>query len=128
MEAQTVDPVEGTVAFGSAKFGWAFTLTKFARTYAKQLKVDPSILIKKFWGDNYFDHSTKKWVTTDEGADGTKLKRGFVEFIIDPIIRLVTFIMEDKKEEVFKICEKQGIVLPNEEKELSGNNLMKKVF
>jgi len=29
-ESQQVDPTNGTVAFGSALFGWAFTLTKFA--------------------------------------------------------------------------------------------------
>jgi len=29
-EQQQVDPVNGTVAFGSALFGWAFTVTKFA--------------------------------------------------------------------------------------------------
>ena len=44
-EAQMVDPTEGTVAFGSALFGWAFTLTKFARTYSEKLKVDPKVLI-----------------------------------------------------------------------------------
>lgn len=39
-ESQQVDPVRGTVAFGSALFGWAFTLTKFARIYAEKFKVD----------------------------------------------------------------------------------------
>merc|ERR1719469_1608301 len=29
-ESQQVDPTIGTVAFGSALFGWAFTLTRFA--------------------------------------------------------------------------------------------------
>ena len=35
-EEQTVDPTTGTVAFGSALFGWAFTLSKFARIYSKK--------------------------------------------------------------------------------------------
>jgi elongation factor 2 len=54
-----VDPTEGTVAFGSALFGWAFTLTKFARIYSERLKIDPAVLVKKFWGDNYYDPSLK---------------------------------------------------------------------
>jgi elongation factor 2 len=39
-EHQQVDPTKGTVAFGSALFGWAFTLTRFARIYAEKFKVD----------------------------------------------------------------------------------------
>jgi elongation factor 2 len=39
-EGQQVDPTKGTVAFGSALFGWAFTLTRFARIYADKFKVD----------------------------------------------------------------------------------------
>ncbi len=39
-EAQQVDPTKGTVAFGSALFGWAFTLTRFARIYSEKFKID----------------------------------------------------------------------------------------
>lgn len=39
-ESQQVDPTNGTVAFGSALFGWAFTLTRFARMYADKFKID----------------------------------------------------------------------------------------
>jgi elongation factor 2 len=39
-ESQQVDPVRGTVAFGSALFGWAFTLTRFARIYSQKFKID----------------------------------------------------------------------------------------
>jgi elongation factor 2 len=39
-EQQQVDPTRGTVAFGSALFGWAFTLTRFARIYSDKFKVD----------------------------------------------------------------------------------------
>jgi elongation factor 2 len=45
------------VAFGAALFGWAFTLEKFARIYADKFKCDPKILVKKLWGDNYYDPS-----------------------------------------------------------------------
>lgn len=52
-ENQQVDPTEGTVAFGSALFGWAFTLTRFARVFATRFKIDLKKLMKKFWGDNF---------------------------------------------------------------------------
>ena len=34
-----VDPCKGTVAFSAGLHGWAFTLTKFARRYAKKVKL-----------------------------------------------------------------------------------------
>ena len=42
-----VYPDSGTVAFGSALHGWGFTLTTFAKIYAKKLKQDKEKLIKK---------------------------------------------------------------------------------
>ena len=38
-ETQQVDPTLGSVSFGSALFGWAFTLTRFAFTYSKKFSV-----------------------------------------------------------------------------------------
>ena len=51
--------------------------------------------MKMLWGDNYYDPVAKKWIQNDEGSDGRKLERGFVEFIMKPIIKLVTSIMDD---------------------------------
>jgi elongation factor 2 len=91
-------------------------------------KVDKKFLIQKLWGDNYYDASVKQWITTDTGADGKKLKRGFVEYIMDPIIRLVKNIMDNNKETVFKIVAKLGLTLSQEEQQLEKKNLMKNVF
>jgi len=38
-DQQAVDPVEGTVCFGSAYFGFAFSLNTFARMYAEKFKI-----------------------------------------------------------------------------------------
>jgi elongation factor 2 len=54
-ESQQVDPTRGLVAFGSALFGWAFTLTRFARIYAEKFKVPFEKMMEKLWGDNFFD-------------------------------------------------------------------------
>lgn len=77
-EGQQVDPTKGTVAFGSALFGWAFTLTRFARIYADKFKVDRSKMMEKLWGDNYFDQKGKKWKMEDVADDGSTLRRCFV--------------------------------------------------
>ena len=128
MPPQTVEPTEGTVAFGAAIYGWAFTLGKFARLYSEKFNIDKKVLIKKLWGDNFFDPSIKQWITSDVGADGKQLQRGFVQFIMEPIIKLVKGIMEGNKEQVFKITSKLGISLTNAEKEKEKKELLKTVF
>ena len=61
--------------------------------------------MKKFWGDNYYDSASKKWTTSEiSEVDGRKLERGFVEFIMNPIIKMVKNIMSGDKELVKKMC------------------------
>lgn len=91
-------PDHGNVAFGSGKECWAFTLTRFAKIYAKKFKTDDKKMMKKLWGDNYFDASSKKWKTEPVGEDGKPLKRAFVAFIMEPILRLCRSIMEGNVE------------------------------
>jgi elongation factor 2 len=126
-ESQQVDPTIGTVAFGSALFGWAFTLTKFARTYSSKFKLDREKLMKKFWGDNFFSPSEKKFVTDANGPDG-ELPRCFVQFIMKPIIMLCRNTMEGKMDQVLKMCEQLGLTLKTDEKEKRGKDLFKCVF
>merc|ERR1712060_192044 len=92
-ESQQVDPTNGTVAFGSALFGWAFTLTKFAATYSEKFKLDRSKLMKKLWGDNYFNPTEKKFTTDSQGEKGA-LKRCFDQFIMTPVTQLARNIMD----------------------------------
>ena len=49
-----IDPTKGTVAFSAGLHGWAFTLTKFARMYAKKFNVDIEKMMGRLWGDNYY--------------------------------------------------------------------------
>jgi elongation factor 2 len=127
-ESQQVDPCKGTVAFGSALFGWAFTLTRFARIYAEKFKVDFEKMMQKLWGDNFFDAKNKKWTTEENAEDGTQLKRCFVQFIMEPIIKLCKNIMDGNKDAVFKMLTHLEIVLKPEEKEKVGKDLFKCVF
>ena len=127
-ESQQVDPVRGTVAFGSALFGWAFTLTRFAATYADKFKIPREKMQEKLWGDNYFDQKGKKWRKVDESDDGTKLKRAFCQFIMDLVIRLTRNIMDENHEVVDKMLGNLQITLKHEEKEKKGKALFKCVF
>jgi elongation factor 2 len=121
-ESQQVDPTNGTVAFGSALFGWAFTLTHFARIYSEKFKIPLDKLMKKFWGDNYFAPA-KKGFTTDDNEG--KLPRAFCQFLMTPIINLIRACMNSELEKVFNMLEKLNINLNTEQKERRGKDLMK---
>ena len=117
-ETLQVDPVKGTVAFGSALFGWAFSVGKFARIYSKKMGVDNDKMMEKLWGDNYFDKATGKYKKHNKGDDGSNLNRTFVVYIMDPIIRLCKATMANDMDKVDKFIGKLGIELKKEERAL----------
>jgi elongation factor 2 len=116
-----VDVSKGTVGFGSGLHGWAFTLKQFATMYASKFGVEVDKLMKRLWGDQFFNPSTKKWRKSE--ADG--FQRGFNMFVLDPIFKVFDAVMNFRKEETAKLIAKLGIKLPAEEKELEGKPLMK---
>jgi elongation factor 2 len=128
-ESNQVDPTKGTVAFGSALFGWAFTLTRFATTYAEKFKISREKLMVKFWGEHFYNAQTKQFQTVPEVEGGKSLVRCFVQFIMRPVIQLCRNTMNnDALEAVHKMTETLGIVLTTAEWEKRGKDLMKCVF
>ena len=120
-----VYPDSGTVAFGSALHGWGFTLTTFAKMYASKLKMEKKKLIKRLWGDNYYNPKEKKW--GDEPEDDT-VKRAFCANILEPLIKLANTVASGKKEVYQPLLQKLKIELKGEELELQGKYLMRKVM
>lgn len=127
-EAQQVDPVNGTVAFGSALFGWAFTCTMFAKTYSKKFGVSREKMMEKLWGDNYFDQTAKKWKNHKMSDDNKELKRAFVSFMMEPIIRLCRASYNGEWEKIDKMLPTLNLTLKAEERTLQGKFLMKCIF
>ncbi|XP_072166752.1 eukaryotic translation elongation factor 2-like [Diadema setosum] len=119
-----VDPTKGTVGFGSGLHGWAFTLKQFAEVYASKFKIEPAKLMKRLWGDQFFNPKTKKWNKT--GGEG--FVRGFNQFVLDPIYKVFDAIMNFRKEETAKLLEKLEIKLTKEQKEMEGKPLVKTVM
>eukprot|EP01084_Bolivina_argentea_P250973 420730_1 len=78
-----LNPKRLNVAFGSGYFGWGFTLQQFAEMYSAQFGISPQKLVKKFWGNNYYDKKNCKWIKTDK-LDESK-NNGFCEYILKPI-------------------------------------------
>merc|ERR1712137_380354 len=91
----TVYPEQGTVGFGSGLHGWGFTVLKFARMYASKFGVSEGKMMKRLWGDNFFDAKRKKWSKKQYAKDGRKLQRGFCSLILHPMKSLFSAIMEN---------------------------------
>ncbi|TNV83518.1 hypothetical protein FGO68_gene7440 [Halteria grandinella] len=128
-EPQLVEPGRGTVAFGSALFGWAFSITNFGRIYSQKFKIDQAKMMQKLWGENYFDPSTKRWKTESISDDGRPLKRSFVQFIMEPIIRLCRGCMDSSSNElVDKMIKALDISLTQEQMQFVGTQKMKCIF
>merc|ERR1712159_921286 len=119
-----VFPDAGTVAFGSGLQSWAFTLNHFAHLYASKFKTDPQKLVKKMWGNNFFDPKTGKW-SKKEGENTT---RGFCKFVLEPIFKMFRLIMDGKTEKYTKLINMVGVELKGDEKDLTGKPLVKTVM
>lgn len=119
-----VYPEEGTVGFGSGLHSWAFTLTKFAKMYASKFGVDESKMVKRLWGDSYFDGKRKKW--TSEGSGGAQ--RAFCQFCMEPIRNLFDAVMNEKTEKLNNMLTKLKIDLKGDEKDWTQKKLLKAIM
>eukprot|EP00183_Erythrolobus_madagascarensis_P004478 CAMPEP_0185857338 /NCGR_PEP_ID=MMETSP1354-20130828/29454_1 /TAXON_ID=708628 /ORGANISM="Erythrolobus madagascarensis, Strain CCMP3276" /LENGTH=840 /DNA_ID=CAMNT_0028559605 /DNA_START=88 /DNA_END=2610 /DNA_ORIENTATION=+ len=118
-----VFPDKGTVAFSAGLHGWAFTLTRFARMYAKKFGTDANKMTERLWGDNFFNKAEKKWTKSADRGE-----RAFNEFVIKPISKIIELAMADKVPELQKLLKSLSIELKADERELRGKALMKRVL
>ena len=123
-----VGPEKGTVSFSAGLHNWAFTLTVFATMYAKKFGVEIDKMMEKLWGDNFFDPKTKKWTKKHTGEK--TCQRAFVQFIYEPIRRVIDAAMNDNKEKLWPMLEKLGVKakLKPADFDLMGKPLMKRVM
>jgi len=124
-----VTPEKGTVAFGSGLHGWGFNTERFAKIYAQKMGMDKEKMMKRLWGDSFFNAKKKTWtnVQQPEGVD-EPLPRAFCQFIMTPINQLMKAIMNDEKEKYEKMMGTLGIVLKGDDKQLTGKPLMKRTM
>merc|ERR1711935_470187 len=85
-------------------------------------------MMDKLWGENFFDQKAKKWKNHSRSDDDKELKRAFVSFIMEPVIRLCRATMNGEAEKIDKMLTNLEIKLSNEERQLQGKHLMKNIF
>jgi elongation factor 2 len=119
-----VDPTEGRVCMGSALHGWGFTVFTFAKIYASKFGSKIKPMMNRLWGDNFYDVKAKKYTKDpDEGHP-----RAFCQFALDPIMKLANSVHAGDKEAWVPMVEKLGVKLSNEDKELEGKKIVRKVM
>jgi elongation factor 2 len=116
-----VNPVDGTVGFGSGLHGWAYTLKQFAEMYSEKFKIEVPKLMARLWGDQFYNAKTKKW----NKSGGDDYKRGYCQFVLAPIFMLFEAVLNFDKPKTAKLLTKLEIKLNDEEKDLEGKPLLK---
>merc|ERR1712137_460239 len=124
-----VDPAKGTVAFGSGLHVWGFNIERFAKIYAAKMGVDKEKMMKRLWGDSFFNAKKKTWTNVMQPEGCTEaLPRAFCQFIMGPIAQLMRAIMNDDKAKYEKMMTSLGITLKGDDKNLTGKPLMKRTM
>lgn len=118
-----VSPEKGTVAFGSGKEVWGFTLRHFAKMYSKKFGMSRAKMIRRLWGNNFITKEGK-WTAKNETGN----KRGFVKLIYEPLSQLMNACLDNKMDKVEKMITALGIKLLTEEKGHRDKQLLKTVL
>merc|ERR1712207_101956 len=91
--------------------------------------VDKDKMMKRLWGDSFFNAKKKTWTNVMQPEGGDKpWPRAFCQFIMTPINQLMRAIMNDEKDKYEKMMTTLGIVLKGDEKQLTGKALMKRTM
>lgn len=95
----------------------------FGAMYSKKFGIPEDKLMKKLWGDNFYNEKDKKWSKDANAGD-----RGFVKYILTPIYHVFTTCMKSPKEKSLALAEKMGVKLTAEDKELEEKQLLKVIM
>jgi elongation factor 2 len=107
-----INPSDGSVVFGSGKYGWGFTLPVIARRYSDKLNMTVEELTNKLWGDHYYHPKLNKWFTKKvKGSD-----RGFNLFVMKPLIKFINIMDSDDEKAKDKLLKKYNIKVDNKYK------------
>lgn len=120
-----LSPLKGNVLFASNHCGFIFSLDSFARQYCQVYpSMHPGTFKKVLWGDYYFNRREKKFAraSTKEYS-----KRAFVEFVLDPLYKIIAHSISHEKEQLGPILSKLGVYLKTEDYKLSTKQFLRRV-
>jgi elongation factor 2 len=120
-----VSPDNGRVGFGSGLHAWGFTIETFARMYANKFGMKYDKLMNKLWGNWCWHPKFNKWVKHDPVNNPYKkegkpidLRRGFCQFIIQPMVTLTNAVMQEQKDVFWPIINALRLKITRDERDL----------
>jgi len=124
-EVATLSPVLGNVCFASSQYGACFTLKSFASLYNETYgNINVNEFARRLWGDIYFNSKTRKF--TKKPPHGSA-QRSFVEFILEPLYKLLAQVVGDVDTSLPMLAEQLGVRLTKEETKLNIRPLLRLV-
>jgi U5 small nuclear ribonucleoprotein component len=117
-----VSPELGNIVFTSSLYGIIFSLESYARKYYDLDKI--KVFAKFLWGDIYFNCDTRKF---GKKPNEKNPDRSFVEFILNPLYKIIGYTLSEEKDSLKEILLKIGIDLRLSEYKLDPKPLLKLV-
>ena len=114
-----LSPLADNVVFGSTLFESCFTLKSFSQRYVKS-----DSFAKFMWGDLYYDEHTRKFTRQNQDSQ----QRSFVQFILEPFYKLISFSISNEKEQVSPILKRYKVTLKNSEYALDMKPMLKLIL
>merc|ERR1712013_586112 len=112
-EHTILSPLAGNVCFASSQYGACFTLKSFASLYNETYgNINVNEFARRLWGDIYFNSKTRKF--TKKPPHGSA-QRSFVEFILEPLYKLLAQVVGDVDTSLPMLAEQLGVRLTKEE-------------
>ncbi|XP_039187381.1 116 kDa U5 small nuclear ribonucleoprotein component [Crotalus tigris] len=120
-----LSPLLGNVCFASSQYSICFTLGSFAKIYADMYgDINYQEFAKRLWGDIYFNTKTRKFT---KKAPTSSSQRSFVEFILEPLYKILAQVVGDVDTTLPRTLDELGIHLTKEELKLNIRPLLRLV-
>ncbi|XP_035749886.1 116 kDa U5 small nuclear ribonucleoprotein component isoform X2 [Egretta garzetta] len=124
-ENLVLSPLLGNVCFSSSQYSICFTLGSFAKIYADTYgDINYQEFAKRLWGDIYFNPKTRKFT---KKAPTSSSQRSFVEFILEPLYKILAQVVGDVDTTLPRTLDELGIHLTKEELKLNIRPLLRLV-
>eukprot|EP00466_Bigelowiella_natans_P016450 jgi/Bigna1/72256/fgenesh1_pg.19_\ len=122
--SKKISPELGNVCFASAEYGWLFTLESYAKIYSDYHEnFDEKDLTKRLWGDTYLHKKKRVFRPKPESS---KNKRTFVEFVLEPLYKIHSYILGSEGDALKRMLTQVGIHVKNEDLLMNPKPLLKK--